>query len=179
MQEFLALLRLHGVPVTPAHGMPSGPRTVMEPVEKRSVVGRGLRHPQATYAAALGQPQPRRQRQQQQRQWPAPSHCQQRGAQYSASGCSCRQPQQDADMADASQPGAAAGRRHDASAQRPSASQMEAAVGGLLEAVVPQHMRQVSDVIASRHIVVYDVRGLGGARPSFILGFQTANLQSC
>jgi hypothetical protein len=146
VQEFLALLRLHGVPVTPAHGMPSGPRTVMEPVEKRSVVGRGLRHPQATYAAALQQSHARAQRQQQQQPGrPAQPQCAPGVAACAAGGCGCRQPgqQQDDDMADAAQPATAAARQQGA-AERPSASQMEAAVCGLLEAVVPQHMRQVS-----------------------------------
>jgi hypothetical protein len=135
MQEFLALLRLHGVPVTPAHGMPSGPRTVNEPVEKRSVVGRGLRHPQATYAAALQQASQRpRQR----------AHS---AAACAGGGCGCRRPaqQRDAEMADAAQPPAASASAagQPATEQRPSAGQMEAAVCSLLEAVVPQHMRQV------------------------------------
>ena len=135
MQEFLALLRLHGVPVTPAHGMPSGPRTVNEPVEKRSVVGRGLRHPQATYAAALQQASQR------------PQRCARNAAACAGGGCSCRQPAQrrDADMADAAQPAAASAATagQPETEQRPSAGQMEAAVCSLLEAVVPQHMRQV------------------------------------
>jgi hypothetical protein len=133
MQEFLALLRLHGVPVTPAHGMPSGPRTVNEPVEKRSVVGRGLRHPQATYAAALQQASQR------------PQQCARSAAACGDGGCGCRRPgrQQDADMADAAQPAAAAAAGQPEAEQRPSAGQMEAAVCSLLEAVVPQHMRQV------------------------------------
>lgn len=42
--EFLALLRLSGVPVSPAQGLPSAPCSVLDQVEKSNVVGRGLRH---------------------------------------------------------------------------------------------------------------------------------------
>lgn len=165
VQEFLALLRLHGVPVTPSQGMPSGPRTVMEPLEKRSVVGRGLRHPPATYAAALGQPHPRRQREQQQVVNRATQpHCRQ--------GCGCAQPpqqlqqqQEDADMADASQPAAALDRRQNGAAERPSPCQMAVAVTGLLEAVVPQHMRQVSccfvNAWSASRVAVFTFQGHG------------------
>lgn len=43
LQEFLTLLRMGGVPVSPAAGLPSGPRPTWAPLEKRNVVGRGLR----------------------------------------------------------------------------------------------------------------------------------------
>lgn len=60
LQEFLTLLRLGGVSVSPAAGLPSGPRPNWAPLEKRNVVGRGLRRPvqhqqqQQRPAASLG-----------------------------------------------------------------------------------------------------------------------------
>lgn len=142
--EFLALLRLNGVPVSPSQGLPSAPCSVPDQVEKRNVVGRGLRHSAQAVAdvhglASLARAPVRScslSRLQQplsaQHQLPIhPKYHQSAECLLSRNAVQANSQQAtDVSMQDAAPPG------------RPTLEQMERAVMTLLEGVVPHHKLQ-------------------------------------
>mmetsp|Transcript_18981 Transcript_18981/g.57326 ORF Transcript_18981/g.57326 Transcript_18981/m.57326 type:complete len:584 (+) Transcript_18981:338-2089(+) len=153
--EFLALLRLNGVPVSPAEGMPSAPRTVPDQIEKRNVVGRGLRRaasanaeshgPQVSRPSVRGDSaqrlqQPLAAQQQHVQRRRTPAHDDDPSAEDSLSPRAANKQALDTHMTDASP------------VERPTLEEMEAAANTLLTAVVPPNMRQGLEGSAAAYV---------------------------